>query len=329
MIKKPLLSIAIPTFNRAAILDLCLSRLIPQLVPFADKIELIISDNFSTDNTQQVITKYKNKNLGIKLITHLQSENTGYFGNFKTCKELSNGEYFWLLSDNEHLNYDSVEILIELMENKSECGAFFLDSFDNKNCTNDKILIKAQFADDFFNSEYAYTTTLISSVIFRNKNLNDELLFKRFKGNLFLGFILFCSSLSESDLICSVRYSFFNSVPTNVTFDIFKAWAIDIIQCVDYMVENKLLDTNTKEVFMSGFISTNVFGHVVLFRKGKSIGFINYSLNELRVLLDDTYALNETYLKKVHPILFATYLGFYWILIQRKLQKILRRFSTK
>ena len=58
---RPLLSITIPTWNRAPILEIALSQLLPQLIEFKDSIELIISDNCSTDNTSEVINKFKLK----------------------------------------------------------------------------------------------------------------------------------------------------------------------------------------------------------------------------------------------------------------------------
>jgi abequosyltransferase len=53
--EQPILTIAIPTYNRDFILSKALDNLLPQLSIYEDDIELIISDNASTDNTQEVI----------------------------------------------------------------------------------------------------------------------------------------------------------------------------------------------------------------------------------------------------------------------------------
>ena len=46
----PLLSICIPTYNRAQFLDVSLRELISQASEISDSIEIVISDNASTDS---------------------------------------------------------------------------------------------------------------------------------------------------------------------------------------------------------------------------------------------------------------------------------------
>ena len=73
---KKLLSIAIPTYNRAHYLDLCLSQICKQLPGNEQDIELIVSDNASPDNTEEVVKKYIDRGIDLKYIktvsyTHL------------------------------------------------------------------------------------------------------------------------------------------------------------------------------------------------------------------------------------------------------------------
>jgi abequosyltransferase len=53
-----LLSICIPTFNRSEVLDNTLNSLFSNSEFNSNQIEVIVSDNCSTDNTVQVVTKY-------------------------------------------------------------------------------------------------------------------------------------------------------------------------------------------------------------------------------------------------------------------------------
>jgi abequosyltransferase len=55
MIANPLISITIPTYNRAEFLDRCLAAHIP--VARAHNIQIFISDNASTDGTESVVKK--------------------------------------------------------------------------------------------------------------------------------------------------------------------------------------------------------------------------------------------------------------------------------
>ena len=52
------LSIAIPTHNRAHFLKEELDILLPQVLTRKEEIEIIISDNVSTDDTESMIHKY-------------------------------------------------------------------------------------------------------------------------------------------------------------------------------------------------------------------------------------------------------------------------------
>ena len=54
---QPLLSICIPTYNRAYYLDQCLEAIVHQ-DGFDERVEVVISDNASTDNTQELCKKY-------------------------------------------------------------------------------------------------------------------------------------------------------------------------------------------------------------------------------------------------------------------------------
>jgi glycosyltransferase involved in cell wall biosynthesis len=57
--KKPLLSICIPTYNRADILDKCVASIVSQNEFESDDVELVISDNASDDNTEEIVKKYQ------------------------------------------------------------------------------------------------------------------------------------------------------------------------------------------------------------------------------------------------------------------------------
>lgn len=56
-----LISICIPTYNRAPYLSKCLDSLIYQPEFLSGKVEIVISDNASTDNTEEIIKAYQCK----------------------------------------------------------------------------------------------------------------------------------------------------------------------------------------------------------------------------------------------------------------------------
>lgn len=95
---RPLLTIAIPTYNRARYLNELLSVLFDQL---KDKpnIELIISDNASPDETPGVVRSFVDAGMRISYLRSV--ENIGPDANFLLCFEKAKGKYVWLIGDDD------------------------------------------------------------------------------------------------------------------------------------------------------------------------------------------------------------------------------------
>ena len=64
-LNSPILTIAIPTYNRCEFLQECLEYVIPQV---EDDMEVIVCDNASCDDTQVIMENYSNKYLFIRYI---------------------------------------------------------------------------------------------------------------------------------------------------------------------------------------------------------------------------------------------------------------------
>lgn len=98
--RSPLLTIAIPTYNRSKHLGELLESLIPQL-EHTPEVEIIISDNASSDNTVQVVSLYQQRSSVIKYIKN--PVNIGSDANFLQCFEKSSGKYLWIFGDDDIL----------------------------------------------------------------------------------------------------------------------------------------------------------------------------------------------------------------------------------
>lgn len=95
---RPLLTIAIPTYNRSQLLGALLGILAPQLAGHPE-VELLISDNASPDNTQEVVQQFIDAGLSIRYRRH--PENIGSDANFVACFQMARGKYFWLFGDDD------------------------------------------------------------------------------------------------------------------------------------------------------------------------------------------------------------------------------------
>jgi abequosyltransferase len=95
---KPLLTLAIPTYNRAWCLRELLSVLVDQLID-EPRVELIISDNASSDDTETVVREFSARGLRVRYIRNV--ENVGPDANFLQCFEQARGKYTWIFSDDD------------------------------------------------------------------------------------------------------------------------------------------------------------------------------------------------------------------------------------
>lgn len=90
----PLVSVAIPTFNRAPLLKKCVATVLAQTYP---RFELLVSDNASTDDTSEVLSGFDDKRLRVIR----QEINIGLLPNWNACVAAARGEYIVVLSDDD------------------------------------------------------------------------------------------------------------------------------------------------------------------------------------------------------------------------------------
>lgn len=94
-----LLTIIVPTYNRAEFLGRLLLTLGEELLGHENLVDLIIGDNASTDHTPLVINTFLNTYSETKIIRHL--ENLGPDENFCKCIDVVNTPFFWIIGDDD------------------------------------------------------------------------------------------------------------------------------------------------------------------------------------------------------------------------------------
>ncbi len=107
-----LLSICVPTYNRADLLEHCLNSISKSISGYEDFIEVIISDNNSSDNTQAVINSFHNRIKNI--FSYRNSTNLGFNGNLiKIVDEYVSGRYCWIIGDDDFLSCCAIKVLFK------------------------------------------------------------------------------------------------------------------------------------------------------------------------------------------------------------------------
>lgn len=204
---KPLLSIAVPTYNRSDNLSqLCETFLFKVVTDFDGDVDVIVCDNsdFEPSERNQAILKDSN-------ITYKKNKmNLGFSGNIVRCMEESTGEFVWIISDDDDVNYDAFCKLIKWLKHAdvNDINAIMLP-FYNYNESGDKYLMNTKM--DWGNSNgdlceiIANTSNipfvLFSGLIVRNLKENKESLLRtvgeEFAGNDFIQIPLFMSIIGK------------------------------------------------------------------------------------------------------------------------------------
>ena len=100
---RPILSICIATYNRAGFIGETLDSIIAQM---DDDVELLVVDGASTDNTEDVVRKYAQKESRIRYVR--LSTKGGVDQDYDRSVELAHGEFCWLFTDDDLLKPGAV-----------------------------------------------------------------------------------------------------------------------------------------------------------------------------------------------------------------------------
>jgi glycosyltransferase involved in cell wall biosynthesis len=120
MQNNPLVTICIPTYNGEKFIKESIESALAQTY---SNIELVISDDNSTDNTLNIIQSYKEKsNIPILLFRHIPA---GLGSNWNNCVKCSNGKYIKFLFQDDLLTSNCIEKMIGLALKDDKIGLVF------------------------------------------------------------------------------------------------------------------------------------------------------------------------------------------------------------
>lgn len=165
--KQPLLSICIPIYNWADTLKICLESIIHQEWFNENDIEIVISDNASTDNIKEVLEIYKKKNPTIKYSRN--HENLWYDRNLDNVLTNASWKFLWFMSCNDIFVDWALVFVMKVIENHPDVWYICVNTKWNK--TKKKLTDKVTFLENWKKlfKEYWLVWWLISQNII-NKN---------------------------------------------------------------------------------------------------------------------------------------------------------------
>lgn len=125
MNEKPLVSVIITTYNRAHLLPRAINSVLNQTY---QNFELIIVDDGSKDNTEEVVNSFDDK----RIVYYKHEKNKGVLGAKNTGFDLAKGEYNCLLDDDDEFLPEALETAVNKFAELASKGVKILwfDSVD-------------------------------------------------------------------------------------------------------------------------------------------------------------------------------------------------------
>jgi abequosyltransferase len=188
--KNQLISIVIPTYERADFLDYCLEVHIPMMKQY--NIQICIFDNASKDNTEEIVSKWVEEYPYLSY--HKSETNIGPDANFERALKYPDTNYVWLLGDTYQAPKGGISYLLELIKNKKYDAIVF-------NLAN-KLKLPTKDHDDsnVLLHDLGALMTCLSCLVF-SKELLDRANFSRYYQSSFIQTGIIFEDIADKDFL--------------------------------------------------------------------------------------------------------------------------------
>ncbi len=309
-----LLSICIPTFNRANYLKLCLSQFCKQMAPFLDEVELLVVDNHSTDHTKDIVADIQKQFPFVSY--YRQEQNVGADGNFYWCFKHAAGIYVWIFGDDDILLDHKLKVVMGLLKNNQPdvvyLGgyAFSGDDYLLEAPKNKPILPKPDIEFDL--SKEKFLNKVHYNMTFATANIvNKSILPQSFNCEPFLGLNLIHTCWIFEALILGSKFAVINekaiAAKTNNTggYKLFETFSENFNKIIQYYIIERGMNFNIKRKLQFNLL-LSFFPQFIL--HNKDVNKNNTFINENPMLqLKLVFGNNIWYYLFVYPTLKLNY----------------------
>jgi abequosyltransferase len=182
-----LLTVAIPTYNRAVMLDEQLAWFASEIKGHEEDCDLVINDNCSTDNTTEIITKWQSAlSPAVKFTHNRHAKNIGGMANIVASIQAATGNYVWTLGDDDPIDKGTLAYILTKLKQDTNLTLLLLNGFGRDKRTN-QILVR-----HWFNSS--------SDNIHEDKKEFEYFLDKNMGGVLFISSAIYDTKLAQEAL---------------------------------------------------------------------------------------------------------------------------------
>lgn len=124
MQNKDLISVFVPVYNAEKFIEECILSIINQDY---ENIEIIVSDDASTDNTPIILKKLQEK-FSNKIKLFLQENNLGITNNFNFILSKCRGKYILFTAGDDMLKSNCISDVVDIFENNDDISVVFHNS---------------------------------------------------------------------------------------------------------------------------------------------------------------------------------------------------------
>jgi abequosyltransferase len=272
---KPVLSICIPTYNRASFLVMSLQAVCDQIsYSISHLIEIIVVNNASTDSTEQVVrlSFEKYKDLDFKYFQ--RDINIGH-DNVYLCTEFAQGDYVLILSDDDVIVKGSIERIIKIIQETPNLKAISLnlcDLSENGVINTDKQQYPIPKIETDSNKSLAFLSsyiTFISSVVFKRSLINAETV-NRFRGNSTIQSIAFAQAIMSEGIHVHLADAMVAGRVGNAKYNFLKIFTQDFVQYLDFLQEKGVEASVVGKIRRNNYFFT-IIPHILVCRLDRSI----------------------------------------------------------
>lgn len=235
-----ILTICIPTYNRSK----CIVEQLNRLNMLSDKskecIDIFVSDNCSTDDTQDKILEFKKLN-NMNFVYNRNPGNLGPDGNFVTCFLYAKTKYVWVLGDDDYLIIDNLEKLIDfLVKTREKDYGLVHVRFEGKGIGDFQ-----EYADsNLFIQDIGIWSTFISGNIVNTKFV-PQIDFDKYLVTFFSYVPLYIKAALKSPDNLMVNISVFSTgadMGTNGGYNLFQVFVTNLLEIYHEFLGNGMTD---------------------------------------------------------------------------------------
>jgi len=157
------LTLVIPTYNRSSHLDTQIAWAVDSIDNRWEKIELIICDNASTDDTAAICEKWS-RLLEDNLQVFRNPENVGLVKNCILGIERASGDFVWLVGDDDPISDTAVSTVLDILQTHMSLNIIHI----NHRCIsgiNGSVIIDRFYKISHDIDEYSNPSTHVSNIL--------------------------------------------------------------------------------------------------------------------------------------------------------------------